>query len=87
MSKLNVYVIYDKVAEEAGPLFEAPNDAVAVRSATATIKTAYDPSDYQLLCVGEVDRTGQVTLVAQSNRVVEFVISPDRRFATMGAES
>lgn len=28
---INVYCIYDKVAEEAGPLFQAVNDKIAMR--------------------------------------------------------
>lgn len=47
-----IYVIYDKVAEEYGPLFEAVNDNVAARSFVQTIRNQ-NLSEYQLVCVGE----------------------------------
>ena len=28
---MNLYVIYDRVAQESGPVFEAKNDGIAVR--------------------------------------------------------
>lgn len=46
-----IYVIYDKVAEEYGPLFEAVNDNVAARSFVNTIRNQ-NPAEYQLVCVG-----------------------------------
>lgn len=45
-----LYVIYDKVAQESGPVFSAKNDGVAMRSYVQTIKQA-DPSEYSLLKV------------------------------------
>lgn len=46
-----IYVIYDKVAEEYGPLFEAVNDKVAARSYAKVIQGS-KPEEYQLVCVG-----------------------------------
>lgn len=52
MTTEKVYVIYDTVAEKAGPLLEAPNDQVALRHFMQVLKSAYTPGDYQLWCVG-----------------------------------
>lgn len=47
---MNLYTVYDKVAEESGPLYEAKNDAVALRM---VLKYLADNPDYELFCVGE----------------------------------
>lgn len=55
--KNRVYVIYDKIAEEGGPLFCAKNDGVAsrnMRNLFASQKVD-NPKDYQLMCLGEYD--------------------------------
>lgn len=63
--KSNLYVIRDKVAEECGPIFQAPNDGVAVRAYRNLTSDANPKEDYELLfvgtidsCVGEVYSTG-----------------------------
>lgn len=52
-----VYVIYDIVAKEAGPLFTAKNDDVAARNFRQLLahENVEDPKEYQLMCVGEYD--------------------------------
>lgn len=61
-----LYCIYDRVAGEAGPLFQAVNDQVAVRQSINvlhTIPLSLRP-DYQLLCVGQFDsRTCNIDLL------------------------
>lgn len=55
---MNLYVMFDRLAEESGPIFEAKNDAVARRSAKFLLKDA-DLADYQLLRVGTFDHKSQ----------------------------
>lgn len=52
-----VYVIYDTVAKEAGPLFTAKNDDVAARNFRQLLdhEKVENPKEYQLMCVGEYD--------------------------------
>lgn len=50
--KTGVYVIFDKVAEECGPIFEAKNDAVAYRSFAKLRDSADSPGDFKLLKLG-----------------------------------
>ena len=51
----NVYTVYDKVAEEAGPPFTAVNDNIARRMfANMNIPQALK-SDYQLVRIGFYD--------------------------------
>lgn len=52
-----LYTIYDKIAEEAGPLFHAPNNKVARRNYDAMLSQVSDVSkdDYILYRVGEFD--------------------------------
>lgn len=55
---MNLYVIYDKVAEESGPVFEAKNDAVAARKMRDFAKSnPIDPSEYKLLYVGNINHS------------------------------
>ena len=55
--KVNIYTIYDKVACEAGPIFQAKNDGVALRCFMSLIKDTPNivPSDYDVYCLGEFD--------------------------------
>lgn len=47
-----LYTIYDKVAEQAGPLFCAINDGVAIRSTINVLKEVIDIDEYALYKVG-----------------------------------
>ncbi len=52
----NIYTVYDKVAEEAGPLFQAKNLLVAKRYVNEMVKgTKIDISEYELVRVGSFD--------------------------------
>lgn len=53
--KQNLYVIFDKVAQEAGPIQCAKNDGIARRMFVQAIKDATFPDDFKILCVGEYD--------------------------------
>ena len=48
---MKLYTIYDKLAGEHGPIFEAKNDLVAARSFAHALKGAPDV-DYDLFQVG-----------------------------------
>lgn len=52
---INMYTIFDKVAQEAGPVFQAVNDAVAVRSCRSALKGVFDINDYVLYNIGTFD--------------------------------
>ena len=57
-----LYTIYDKVAQETGPLFEAKSDAVASRSARTLLAEVQAVDDFKLLRVGYSDKTtGKIT--------------------------
>ena len=61
--KYGLYTIYDKVAQETGPLFEAKSDAVASRSARNLLSEVSSPDDFKLLRVGYTDKsTGVITV-------------------------
>ena len=55
--KVNIYTIYDKVACEAGPIFQAKNDTVALRCFMSLMKdtSSVNPTDYDVYCLGEFD--------------------------------
>lgn len=55
MSKVSLYCIYDRVAEESGPVFEAKNDGVAMRKFQMFMEDKPFAEDYQLNCIGEYD--------------------------------
>lgn len=52
-----LYVIIDKVAQESGPIFEAKNDACALRKYSMFMQQQElaDQNDYKLVTVGEID--------------------------------
>lgn len=50
-----VYTIFDRLAGESGPLFEAKNDAVARRNFDRLLEKAGRADEYQLLRLGTVD--------------------------------
>lgn len=54
---MKVYCIYDRVAQEGGPLFTAKNEAVAVRNYNNLLSNSHveNVSDYSLYCLGEYD--------------------------------
>lgn len=59
---MNLYVIYDRVAQESGPVFEAKNDGIAVRQMRNVLSEnpASKPLEYQLLNVGTIDHETNV---------------------------
>lgn len=61
--KYGLYTIYDKVAQETGPLFEAKSDAVASRSARNLLSDVASPDDFKLLRVGYSDKNTGVIIV------------------------
>jgi len=77
MKKL--YVIYDKVAEESGPIFEAKNDGTALRNYNIFMqKTSPDNlADYELYCVGEIDHETNFVTGNLSNVDVKLSYTKD----------
>ena len=55
--KVNVYTIYDTVAKECGPIYQAKNHDVASRGFKSLISDTpnVNVSDYDLYCLGEFD--------------------------------
>lgn len=54
---MRVYVIYDKLAQQAGNIFEAINDAVAQRSFLGMCNQPnVDRNEYQLIHLGEFNK-------------------------------
>lgn len=51
---LKLYTVYDSVAEEAGPIFQAVNDAVALRNYNNMMASTphVNKDEYKLLCIG-----------------------------------
>lgn len=73
-----LYCIYDVVAQDAGPLFQARNDGVAMRHYKAMIDNRQViPEDYKLLHVGYFDRK-ELQVVPECKIVV--VDAPDIDF-------
>jgi len=58
MSKMNLYVVYDKIAGECGPVFEAKNDAVARRQYNHLVSSnpGIVQEDFELMQVGVIDK-------------------------------
>lgn len=60
---MNLYVIYDTLAKESGPVFEAKNHDVAIRNVNRELREKItNPEEFILLHVGTIDH--------ESNRLV-----------------
>lgn len=55
-----LYVIYDRVAMESGPVFEAKNDGVALRNFQKFMEGKPYPDDFVLMHTGEIDHETNV---------------------------
>lgn len=77
--KHGIYVIFDKVAEESGPMFEAVNDGIALRQACNILKPLPPSlhSDYQLVKIGEYD-TKDMQIFVIPPEVIDFTVSLKR---------
>ena len=78
---MKLYVVYDRVAEESGPVFEAKNNGVAWRKYARMLNSEKDLvkySDYMLLCVGKVDHDlNKVEGIFPAEEVIESVALVD----------
>lgn len=79
-----LYSIYDKVAEEFGPIYEAKNDMVASRAYASLVKPEM-AHDYELYAVGE-RVSGDISFVLvpyEPHRKIDVVIrhSADKKVA------
>lgn len=62
-----LYVIYDRVAEECGPVFQAHNDGVALREFRKLLQQVTRQEEYKLYLVGNID---------QAKMLIEPVVPP-----------
>lgn len=70
MHTISVYTVMDLLAEESGPPFYAPNDAVALRHVRQLVK---DSPDFVLYHIGEYDyKTMHIDVVCP--RVVDIKV-------------
>ena len=60
--KVNLYTIYDVIAEESGPVFQAKNDSIACRICDNLISESNVTavSDFHLWCLGCFDTESRV---------------------------
>lgn len=73
-----LYSIYDKDAQEYGPLFNAKNDIVASRYVEEMLKDVNHADSYALYCMGEFDTENgisetNVSFVSDCSELVEDV--------------
>lgn len=71
---MNLYVIYDMLAEESGPIYESKNDATALRQFKRVFEQRPDSemSSFKLLRLGTIDHTSsRVTLEDVPEEVVD----------------
>ena len=83
---MKLYTIYDKLAGEHGPVFEAKNDFVAARSFAHALKGA-PAIDYELYLVGErIDVSDEpegqylIKSLVPTRIPVEVTMSQDKKY-------
>lgn len=71
-----LYSIFDRVAEESGPLFEAKSDSVAIRKVTGLFidRPVQDIRDYLLLKHGEFDTDKGIITSFGDALTVDFLV-------------
>ena len=71
----NLYAVYDRVAEESGPIFDAKNDGTAARAARDLVMNAKGarPHEYQLLKLGTIDHEKNVLTALPAPLDVHFM--------------
>lgn len=80
-----MYVIMDELAEEAGPIFLANNDAVAARNCEKAIAEA-PGDDYKLYYIGDYDNLKcRVFSVETQNIKLGRVVPKEPPFKIAGA--
>jgi hypothetical protein len=73
MNKLFMYSIFDVVAKDYGPIFEAKNDGVALRSFKHLVGSTGRPEEYKLYRLGSVLRSDDgLDVCLEENVLVEF---------------
>ena len=73
---LNLYAVYDKVAEEAGPMFGSVNDGVAVRQTLSLLAEMPRRDDYQLYRIGQYNTNTMSVFV--DPKPMEVVLPGDK---------
>ena len=81
--RMGLYTIFDRLAEQSGPVFEAANDAVANRQYKSLMDGANvgQPQEYQLFKIGYLEHgtcvlepispAVDVTITAQLSEVIK----------------
>lgn len=73
--KLRLYTIYDKVAEEFGPIVELKNDKVALRWYSMNVqKDELNASDFECYCIGECNHDTGV-IIPREKEIIEAKLS------------
>lgn len=70
---MKLFSVFDRKAQEFGPLFEAKNEDVAIRQFKNMLSSErmLSPEDYDLYSFGEFDREkGHILLEAEDNFIV-----------------
>jgi len=70
--KIRLYAIMDRIAEEAGPIYQAKSDAVAIRNFRMALKEA-NPDEFRLYYVGDYD-TEKVKVFGLEGRPEEILV-------------
>lgn len=68
---MNLYAVYDTLAQESGPLFEAKNDEVAKRSFMNLIfrGEVLRPDEYSLFLIGRYDHENMEVFVHEKVKI------------------
>lgn len=60
MTTMNLYVVWDRLAQSSGFVFESSNDLTAIRSISKQVID--DKDDFDILRIGEIDhRNNKIT--------------------------
>jgi len=68
---MNLYVIFDKIAKESGPIFEAKNDGVALRNYRSLLeKEKINQNEYSLHLLGRYEHSTMSVFIHDQVEVI-----------------
>lgn len=68
---MGIYVVYDREAEESGPIFESKNDSVAIRNYKQVLDRTIYKAEFKLLCLGTINHeTNKISLFPEPREII-----------------
>lgn len=76
--KTYLYTVYDRVAEEGGPVFQSKNEGTAIRAYKQLLQGSPAPAhEYSLVCLGEYENDPAKIVAYDTPYTVQLPVDPE----------